>query len=148
MKTLVEYLRENVPLSRHIDIAAGTQTPEWIELTAPLSPNLNDKNTAFGGTLATMCTLSGWCMVSLLSRELAARIDIAVIESRIRYLLPVNSDPIRARAYYPDADTQAEFIQHLQLKGRSRLSLKVDVQQDSVSAVKFEGQYYIKRLQA
>ena len=33
-------------------------------LRAPLGPNVNDKGTAFGGSLVSLMTLAGWCLVS------------------------------------------------------------------------------------
>jgi len=144
MQTLVEYLRNHVPLTREIDIRAGSQTDHWLELTAPLHPNLNDKQTAFGGSLATLCTLSGWCVCSMLCRELKQEIDIAVIDSQIRYHQPVTGDPITARACFPAIENQQRFIETLRKEGRARLNLKAKVNVGDTTAVSFEASYYAR----
>ena len=144
MQTLVDYLRNHVPLTREIDIRAGSQTDQWLELTAPLHPNLNDKQTAFGGSLATLCTLSGWCVCSMLCRELTQIIDIAVIDSQIHYHQPVTGDPIAARACFPSIEDQQIFIETLQKEGRARLSLKVTVKEGDTTAVSFAASYYAR----
>lgn len=144
MQTLVDYLRHHVPLTRQIDIRAGSQTDQWLELSAPLKPNLNDKQTAFGGTLATLCTLSGWCICSMLCRSLTQKVDIAVIDSHIRYHRPVTGDPITARACFPSIETQQTFIETLQKEGRARLNIKVSVKEGDTNAVSFEASYYVQ----
>ena len=144
MHSLVNYLRQNVPLSKHMEIAAGEHTREWFELSAPLPPNLNDKQTAFGGSLATLCTLSGWCISSYLCKAIDNKIDIAVLDSQIRYRLPVTSDPIVARAYFPVQEIIDKFIQDLHNKGASRLKLDVQIFSEGKPAVIFSGQYYAR----
>ena len=146
MHDLVHYLREHVPLTHHIDICAGQHTPGWFELNAPLAPNLNDKHTAFGGTLATLCTLSGWCVVSYLCREAGIKVDIAVTESHIRYHLPVTSDPVAARTWFPDQALVDSFVQDLNQQGKTRLELRAEVKADDKVAVSFSSEYYVRVL--
>ncbi len=146
MHDLVHYLRKHVPLTHHIDICAGQQTPQWFELNAPLAPNLNDKHTAFGGTLATLCTLSGWCVVSYLCREVGIKVDIAVTESHIRYRLPVISDPVAARAFFPGQPQVDNFIQNLKQHSNARLDLNAEVKADDKVAVSFSSKYYVRVL--
>jgi len=52
-------------------------------LEAPLAINFNDKRTAFAGTLASLCTLSGWAMTSLICEAAGLKADIAAIHSEI-----------------------------------------------------------------
>jgi thioesterase domain-containing protein len=146
MNSLVDYLRQNVALSRHIDIAAGELNQEWFELTAPLLANLNDKQTAFGGSLATLCTLAGWCITSYLCKAINNKIDIAVLDRQIRYRLPVISDPIAARGYFPDQVVMDDFIRILQSNGTARLKLDVQILDEQKPAVIFSGQYYARIL--
>lgn len=144
MHDLVDYLRKHVPLTRHIDIHAGQHTEHWFELCAPLGPNLNDKHTAFGGTLATLCTLSGWCVVSFLCREAGINVDIAVTNSQILYHLPVTTDPIAARTYFPDRLQVEDLIQTLGQKCYARLALCVEIKTEEKLAVSFNSEYYIR----
>ncbi len=144
MQALVAYLRENVPLCREIDIQAGEVNAHWLELGAPLEPNLNDKLTAFGGSLATICTLSGWCVTSMLCRTIDQKIDIAVIDSHIQYQLPVRSNPFFARADFPEPARQQDFLQSLKKHSRAKISIRAQVFQGEQIAVRFEGQYYAR----
>lgn len=146
MQSLVRYLRKHIPLSQVIDIRAGELNDEWFELHAPIAPNLNDKQTAFGGSLATLCTLSGWCITSYLCKINQLEIDIVILDSQIRYRLPVTADLIAARAYFPTQPTHDAFLQSLRNEGRARLQLEVAVQVEDKIAVQFNAQYYIRVL--
>lgn len=144
MQELIDYLRENVPLTREMDIQAGLQNQDWLELAMPLTPNLNDKQTAFGGSLATLCTLSGWCICAQLCKSQTLDVDISVIDSQIRYRLPVKLDPVRARAYYPGKLRINEFIASIKQQGHARLTLNAEVLLEGHAAVNFEGRYYVR----
>ncbi len=146
MHDLVHYLRKHVPLTQHIEIRAGQNTNKWFELNAPLAPNLNDKNTAFGGMLATLCTLSGWCVVSYLCCEANLKVDIAVTESRIQYHLPVTSDPVSARAFFPGTVQANDFVQDLNQNGKARLELHAEVKSGRNIAVSFSSEYHVRVL--
>jgi len=144
MQKLIDYLKRNVPLTREMDIRAGQQNDVWLELAMPLAPNLNDKQTAFGGSLATLCTLSGWCVCAQLCETQTSGFDIAVIDSHIRYRLPVRQDPICARAYYPERTKISEFTRALEQQGHARLMLHAEVLIEGHAAVSFEGRYYAR----
>ncbi len=146
MQQLVEYLTNHIPLTRHIQIEAGELTSAWLELKAPLEPNWNDKNTGFGGTLATLCTLAGWCVVSKLCQEQALDIDISVTESQIQYHSPVTSDPIAARASFPEEAERALFIETLKAEGKSAISISVAIWVEGREAVTFNSRYHAKLL--
>ena len=144
MQALVDYLRQHVPLTRQIDISAGRQTDAWFELCAPLTPNLNDKQTAFGGTLATLCTLSGWCIVSDLCRDAGLKVDIAVTESHIRYLRAVTVDPVAAHAFYPEQATRKAFFQALKEHAKARIEISARIGSGDNMAVSFKSEYFVR----
>ena len=96
LERLVAYLREKVPMAKHFDIRPGQVDDTGLILEAPLASNFNDKKTAFAGTLASLCTLSGWAMTSLVCENAGYQTDIAVIKSDVRYVRPCSEEMIRA----------------------------------------------------
>ena len=127
---------------------AGEYAHDSLTLTAPLVLNLNDKQTAFGGTLATLCTISGWTMVSMDCREAGFNIDIVVTESQIRYVAPVRTEQICARAFRPDEALVAAFCDALGTKGSGALAISVNVDGDKPQAVMFHGHYFARLIEA
>jgi thioesterase domain-containing protein len=141
VRSLVDYLRANIPLATYMDIRAGHTQPDSLTLEAPLTPNWNDKGTAFGGSLATLCTLGGWTMMSLICRELNCEVDIVIARSEIRYLRPVNEDPFVATAMRPELELVSQFGHELESTGWATLEFAVVVQDSGKDAVRFTGKY-------
>ena len=146
LEHLVDYLRHRVHMTGHFQIMAGDLTGDSLTLCAPLEANLNDKQTAFAGTLATLCTLSGWAMTSLVCGERGLEADIAVVRSDIAYLRPCGDDPITARCFRPDALVVTQFLDEMQSRARAELELRAEVRSREKQAVEFVGRYCARRL--
>ena len=54
-----------MPAVRAMQIRLDGYADGVLRITAPLAANVNDKGNAFGGSLASVLTLSGWALVSL-----------------------------------------------------------------------------------
>ena len=146
LERLVQYLREKVPMACNFDIRAGSVDDSGLVLEAPLASNFNDKQTAFAGTLASLCTLSGWAMTSLVCEAAGYRTDIAVVRSDLRYTRPCSEQMIRAHCYWPAPEDAAQFTGTLGERGRAELCLTARIDSQSEIAVVYSGDYSAKIL--
>jgi thioesterase domain-containing protein len=91
--TAVEaYLHEHIPLSRALGLKVTGYDGKAVRLWAPLAPNLNHRQTAFGGSLSALGILAGW---TLLHIKLGAGGDppqLVIQRSETDYSVPVDSD--------------------------------------------------------
>ncbi|HUH89069.1 MAG TPA: YiiD C-terminal domain-containing protein [Lysobacter sp.] len=98
-----------------------------LQLSAPLARHVNDKGSAFGGSLASLMTLASWALVSLKVEAAGIDAEIYVADSQIRYLLPVFDDlHVTAELASPAAAPKAGwdgFIATLRQRGRARTTL-------------------------
>jgi thioesterase domain-containing protein len=60
---LQQYLHERIPLSRAMGVSAVSATPREVVLQAPLEPNINHRETVFGGSAAAVATLAAWSLL-------------------------------------------------------------------------------------
>jgi thioesterase domain-containing protein len=60
---LEAYLHERIPLSRAMGVSALGVTPGQVILQAPLEPNINHRETVFGGSAAAVATLAAWSLL-------------------------------------------------------------------------------------
>ena len=146
LERLVAYLREKVPMARHFDIRPGRVDDTGLILEAPLASNFNDKKTAFAGTLASLCTLSGWAMTSLVCEDAGYQSDIAVIKSDVRYARPCSEQMIQARCDWPSPEETARLIDLLERQSRGVISLNAKVLSRDKTAVTYTGDYSAKIL--
>lgn len=78
-------LARDIPTTCVMGISADDYDGNWLKMTAPAAPNLNDKQTAFAGSSYSIAAVCGWSLlfVKLLERGIDA--DIAVYK-----VLPVS----------------------------------------------------------
>jgi thioesterase domain-containing protein len=120
---------------------------DCLRLQAPLAPNINDKGCAFGGSLSSLMTLSGWGLIVLRLAEAGLDADVYVADARIRYRAPLYAD-IEAVAVLAEDESWEVFLDTLRVRGRARLSVSavVGLPEGGVAAESLSR--YVARLRA
>jgi thioesterase domain-containing protein len=121
-QALVTFIHEGIPLARAMALELGDYDGERLRLTTPLAPNVNDKGCAFGGSLVSLMTLTGWGLVELALRQRGEDCDVYVGESTVRYLSPVWSDFAAEAEPAEDANWDV-FFATLANRGRARIAV-------------------------
>ncbi|MDD2335812.1 MAG: thioesterase domain-containing protein [Geobacteraceae bacterium] len=143
---LEETFHTKIPITKAIGIRVRQYDGTTLQLGAPLEPNVNDKGTAFGGSLFSLMVLAGWGLVCLKLKEEGITGDIMIHESSINYSRPITAD-CQAHCSLPEAAEYAGFIENLRSKGRARLALEVQIMVENKVAVRFRGSYAVVRKQ-
>lgn len=125
-QTLIQFIRDEIPLAHNMDLHLHSHDDHHIAITAPLKPNINDKGCAFGGSLVSLMTLSGWSLVELELRKRGFDCDVFVAESTVHYLAPVWEDLLSEARLGPHADWNA-FFHTLNARGRARIEVTCHV---------------------
>lgn len=137
---VTKILHEEIPLTR----AMGLQVASWdgrtVTLSAPLEPNQNHTDTAFGGSIASAAILSGYCLLFLLFKERSISTRILVQKSALDFLLPIDAE-FAASATLPPAEVLEEFLETLKRKRRARMELTTEVRSRNVVAARQKGLY-------
>jgi len=117
-----------------------------LTLVAPLAPNVNDKGCAFGGSLASLMTLSAWGLSTLeLAHAGFEDAEVYVQDSHLHYVAPLFDD-LRAEAWLSDGQKWASFIGAYRDRGKARATLRSRVLRDDGSvAAHFEGRFVALR---
>jgi thioesterase domain-containing protein len=137
---LTTFLHTSIPLTQAMQLAATAWDGQRLQLSAPLAPNVNDKGTAFGGSLYNVAVLCGWSLLRLKLNEAGLeKKNIVIQEANTRYLLPVSGELQAECRLVPEA--WQDFLQALQQRGRARIALTVVIRQQDKTAVEFTGQY-------
>jgi len=136
----LNWLKGQIPLINHMGFKPLNYDGKSLEMGAELQPNVNDKGTGFGGSLATVATLCGWSIVTLHLREMGRDDDVVIRDSHLEYLAPVTDDFV-ARTSLPDEETVAGFDARMQAKGRARMDLVIEICQGDQVAMRLSGSY-------
>jgi thioesterase domain-containing protein len=119
-QSLEQYLHRVMPLSRAMQVAVLAVSDQRATLHAPLAPNINHRNTVFGGSACTLATLASW---SLLHCRLQSRLPAASLvlqNCAMNYLRPMTTDFRAEASLAPDADWEL-FVRTLERRGRARI---------------------------
>ncbi len=152
---LKQFFIDHLPITQFMGLEVESYDGDTLILTAPLEPNINDKQTAFGGSLYNTAVMACWGMIYLKTQEKNIQCNQVVTEGSMKYIAPVDGR-IRAICHAPAEEELAGFFDHFERKGRARISLEAAVYNDTCvmkidpeaepkikPAVKFSGQYAI-----
>ncbi len=142
---LNEFFDKYLPIADHIGMRVDDYDGKSLTLYAPLKPNINDKQTAFGGSLYCLCVTSSWGMTYLKSLEHNIETpNIMVTNANIRYLLPVDSC-IRSTCLCPQDSSFDTFFTYYEEKGTATITLHSTITVNNKEAVLCEAEYMIRR---
>lgn len=108
-----------------------------LRMQAPLDANINDKGNAFGGSLASVMTLSGWALVSMCLGLAGKQAEVYVADSNIRYRAPVYGDLLATARLAPDQNWD-DFLTLFTKRGRARVTVRAAIEG---GAAEFEGRF-------
>jgi thioesterase domain-containing protein len=137
---LEKYLYEHIPLSRAMQISVLEIGEQSVVLGAPLAPNINHRETAFGGSVSALAILSAWSLLytRLAQNRLSARLVIQ--RNSMDYLLPIHGD-FTARSSLIQPDQWSQFVRILTRKGKARLSVSAVLEHAGDVVGRFSGDF-------
>jgi len=133
---ITAYLHEHIPLTRHLGAIVSDYDQCSITLRAPLTPNLNHRNTAFGGSISALAILSGWALLHLQLRQLNFKARLVIQKSEVDFSAPITED-FEAVSYMPQAADCERSLKTLRRRRRARVNIHADVR----SALAVGGQH-------
>ena len=108
-------------------------TPESTTLSAPLDPNLNHRETAFGGSVAALAILSGWAHVHFRLRGEGFETHTVIQDSSVRYNKPIEG-AFAATCGDIDAEDWTRFVRTLSRKGKARIHVVATIESGGEAA--------------
>ena len=139
---IAELLREQIPITRAMGVSIESYTGSVLVMSAPHEPNHNHLNTAFGGSLHALATLSGyaWLWLELGVTEENKGVHVVVRESHMKYLRPVRGE-LRAICRRPADEDVSHFWRDFRARGKARLVLQATIEEQGTVAAEFKGEF-------
>jgi thioesterase domain-containing protein len=141
----LDQLLSAMPPVAAMAIRAEAFDGEVLRLVAPLSANINDKDCAFGGSLASLMTLAGWGWLTLACARAGIKAEVYVADSQIRYLAPLYAD-LKAEAQLAEGEDWPWVLRCLTDRGRARVAMQAQVAgANGVPAATLSARFALKR---
>lgn len=141
-KELETFLRSRIPLSAAMAVEVRSASPAAVVILAPLAPNLNHRDTAFGGSVSAVAILAAWSVlyVRMQAEGLAGRIVIR--RNSMSYDRPVAADFTATAAAPADADW-ARFRATLARNRTARIRVSAWIESGGERAGELEGEFAV-----
>jgi thioesterase domain-containing protein len=136
-------LHSSIPLTRTMGIKVLNCSPLGLEMSAPLEPNINHASTAFGGSLATLATITSWGMVWLMLEQLRHQTQIIIQDSQLSYIRPVTKD-FTAQCSWPSPDMWESMLGSVSRSGKGRIEMRSEIFENDLPCVSFHGRFVVQ----
>ena len=140
LRRLEAYLHSHIPLTRAMQVQVVSVDQAGVRLRAPIEPNINHRNTVFGGSAATLAILSGWTLIHTRLRASGFSGRIVIQRTSVDYHQPIHTD-FESFCPAPDSERWNRFATALHRRGRARIILTAELSGDGGVAGSFEGAY-------
>ncbi len=140
LNEIASYIHKNIPITAHLGIRVKAYDGKSVSLSAPLTPNLNHRNTAFVGSLSALAILSGWALLHLKLKEKGIRSRLVIQKSSFEFSDPIDTD-FEAVCSLPADEQFEKFLRTLERHKRARISLKSTIICVSGKGGNHEGTY-------
>ena len=135
---LETYLHDHIPLSRAMAVRVISIADQQLTLGAPLAPNINHRDTVFGGSAASVATLAAWSLLHLRLVAAGQPSRVVIQHSTMDYLAPIAGDFTATARLDGDWDS---FLRLLSRKGRARIALRAELDYEGQKAGRFHGDF-------
>ena len=108
-RELERYLHERIPLSRAMEIEVRAASRAGVEIYAPLAPNINHRDTVFGGSASAVAILAAWSALHVCMRTENIDARLVIRRNTMSYERPIAAG-FTATAAPPDAESWAKLV--------------------------------------
>lgn len=137
---LERYLHEHIPISAAMRVTVISIQPDEVVLGAPLAPNINHRETVFGGSASALATLAAWSLVHVRLRTAGVTARLVIQHNTVDYERALTAD-FTARAVLAAPADWPVFLRTLVRRGRARVGVDAVLEQRGVRAGRFSGRF-------
>ena len=137
-KVLEKYLHDHIPISAAMEVEVLEAGGDGVTLRAPLGPNINHRETVFGGSAGSLAILAAWSLVHIRLRQVGITSRIVIQRNTTDYDLPIHG-PFTASSSIRDSIGWEKFMRVLERKGRARIFVSSILEYEGEVAGRFEG---------
>jgi thioesterase domain-containing protein len=142
LEELQSRIERLIPMTEALGLHLAEFDGQTLTVEAPLGPNRNHQNTAFGGSLYSVGVMAAWSLLQLWLDQKGLPGSIVIQSGAMDYSDPVTDD-FEATATFPDTAIMDKVEAMLRRHGKARLSLASDLLQQGEPRGRFIGRFVV-----
>jgi len=137
---LEQYLHEHIPLSKAMSVSVVSVEPNAVVLRAPLAPNINHRETVFGGSASALAILAAWSLLHTRLRAEGTASRLVIQRNTMEYEQPIQGE-FTARSMLEQPASWQQFTRMLGRKGKARIAVSSVLQHAGQVVGRFTGEF-------
>jgi thioesterase domain-containing protein len=137
---LERYLHEHIPLSRAMAVRVVSVGTDAVVLRAPLAPNINHRETVFGGSASAVAILAAWSLLHVRLRGEGIVSRLVIQRNTMEYEQAITGD-FTARSSLAQPAHWPQFTRMLARKGKARIEVSSVLERDGHVAGRLMGEF-------
>jgi thioesterase domain-containing protein len=137
---LETYLHDHIPLSRAMAVRVLSIAEDKVTLGAPLGPNINHRDTVFGGSASALAILSAWSLLHLRLSAAGQPSRVVIQRNSMNYLAPIAGDFTATASSPPSAEWDG-FLRMLTRRGLARISIGAELEYQGKVGGRLSGEF-------
>ena len=136
---LEHYLHVHIPISKAIGISVVAVKTDTAILRAPLAPNINHRETVFGGSASMLVILAAWSLLHVRLHKEAVACRLVIQRNTMEYLMPISGE-FTARSSL-ESSAWPKFMHTLLRRGKARITVTCMLECKDQSVGRFSGEF-------
>ncbi|GEA10858.1 YiiD C-terminal domain-containing protein [Alteromonas sp. KUL49] len=140
LKELQDYLCQKIPQVKSMEVEVISISPDSLTVSAPLEPNINHRDSVFGGSASSVSILSAWAFLHQKLASEGISTTLVIQKNTMTYDAPITGR-FSATARLIDGSDWNKFVAMLKRKGKSRINVASHLDYEGNNAGQFEGTF-------
>lgn len=137
---LERYLHEHTPLSKAMAVSVVSIEADAVTLRAPLAPNINHRDTVFGGSASALAILAAWSLLHVRLRAEGFASRLVIQRNTMEYDKPI-AGAFSARSSLSDPHDWPKFTRLLARRGKARIAVNSTLEDEGRIAGRLIGEF-------
>ena len=137
---LEQYIHRQIPLSGAMAVAVVSVGDSAVTLAAPLAPNINHRETVFGGSACAVAILASWSLLYVRLRAAGLTASLVIQRNTMEYQRPITGQ-FTARASLEQPERWPSFTTMLARRGKARVTVAAVLEHANQVAGWFSGEF-------
>ncbi len=137
---LEKYLHDHIPLSKAMQVSVVSINEDSVVLRSPLAPNINHRETVFGGSASAVAILAAWSLLHTRLRREGIDSRLVIQRNTMEYEQPIFDDFI-AKSSLEQAGDWPKFTRMLVRRGKARIAVMSVLEHAGEVAGRFVGEF-------
>ena len=131
---LEDYLHRHIPLSAAMQVHAIAAGPDEVVLAAPLAPNINHRETLFGGSATALSILAAWSLIHLRAEAEGIAHKLVIQRQSMSYDAPVTGTAMAFAYLAPDTAWDRAMVL-MRRRGKTRVGAVAELKAQGQAAI-------------